>query len=138
MTGRDRRRPVRRAPRGHLLVEAMVSGTVFLVAVSSLLGAIGAAQQRMADAALDQRAWHELRQRYEVQRAASKASADWALGTRTGTVSTALDPVPWTWTVVVSQEADAAVAGGGPLAYRKAVVGLSYRGKAIRLEALKW
>ncbi len=124
--------------RGHLLLEAMLAGTVLLIALASLLGAMTSIRRGVGSAEVDQRAWQLLRERYEIQRAARLSDPDWAIGLRTGAYAFPDEPAPWTWTVAVSQVSDGAVARVGPLSYRLAVVSLSYRGRTIRLEALRW
>jgi Tfp pilus assembly protein PilV len=119
-------------------MEAMVSGAVLLIALASVLGAIAAAQRSLGVAEADQHAWQLLRERYELQRAARLTDSDWAVGTRTGTHPLPTEQTPWTWSVVVSQVSDAAVSGVGPLSYRQAVVSLTYRGRTISLEAVRW
>ena len=127
-----------RSARGHLLLEAMVAGTLAAIALTSVIAGATRFHGQFGQAAADQQALQYARLLVERWRALPASSSDWSLGVHAtpGTVP----GTSWTWAVTVTQVSDPLLPGGpvAALVYKKAVATVSYRGRAVSLETLKW
>jgi Tfp pilus assembly protein PilV len=123
-----------RARRGHVLVEAMVSGAVFLWALGGVAAALIAGARLVGDAMADEDATELVVSEVERLRSLSAAHPAWAVGvTDAGVTGHPGWQVEWQ----VSDVTDVDAGPAGPLTYKRAVVTVTYRGRAYRAETFK-
>ena len=104
------------------------------IALSVVLGATSKAELDLGNAAADQEAYLLAQQLVEAQRAAPITGPEWAVGVRGGSFVRPHEAA-WPFQVVVTAVNDPGVAG---VSYRRAQVTVSFRGRSVALEALRW
>ncbi len=128
--------------RGYVLAEALVGGVVMMLAVASVLSALGHASAQIGRAVKDQTAAQVALAEVERLRTRSVSSAEWNPGT---VACPTVVPAKWTCRIIVQTVEDTQV--GGPvsvLRYKRAHVEVKYpvEGRALPdslvMETLKW
>jgi len=129
--------------RGHLMMEAMVGGTVVLMAVGGISSALLAGSAQVSRATRDQQAQQEALERLEWLRIQPVTAPIWQVAMPAASGAVPNHPT-WTWQIVITPIVDAQVGGPVtlPLNYRKATVTITYGTAAapqtLVMETLKW
>ncbi len=120
--------------RGHVLVEAMVSAAILVWALSGLAAGLVAGSKLLGTASVERAATDVVTAEVERLRALPAGNAAWAAGATDAGV-----PGHPTWLLVkvVTDDVDADAGLAAPLAYKHAVVTLTYGGTAYSEEAFK-
>ena len=125
----------KRAPLGHLLLEAMIGGALFVTAVGGLAGALIAASKQIGLASYDAQSLMIARGEVEALLGEPLSSAHWAVGT-TGPAAVAGAP-GFTLTTTITSVTE--VAGPVSLTYRQAQVTVTApAGRSAALQARRW
>jgi len=125
--------------RGHLLIEAMVAGTISAIALTGVLAGATRFESEFGQVAADQQALEYARKLVEDWRASGLTSAAWSGGAHPATPGP-VPNTPWTYTVTVTPVSDSLLSYSpvATLSYKKASATVSYRGRTMTLETLKW
>jgi hypothetical protein len=125
-----------RAPRGHLLLEALVGGAIILLVLAGLASS-EIASRRVLDRGIDDvELARAATERLEFLRAEPPTSAAW-----TAPSAGAVPGRPgWTWSIAPDVFVDTAVSGlSAPPSLRRARVTITAGdGRAVTVEALRW
>jgi len=124
-----------KAPRGHLLLEALAAGALVLLAITAVASGVVQAARDGAIAREDQAAWRLAANELERLRALPLGAPAWAAGV-TGPVAPPGHP-DWSLTVTVSDVADPSLAG---VSHKRAQVNVTWRNGARQadVETLRW
>jgi len=125
--------PVKRARRGHVLVEALVSAAILFWAMSGLVAGLVAGAKLLGTASVDRAATDVVSGEVERLRALPITDPVWAAGASDAGV---VGHPSWTLVRVVTNDVDVD-AGVVPLTYRHAVVTVTYGASAYSEEAFK-
>lgn len=124
-----------RRPRGHLLLEAMVAGAVFLAAVGGLSGGLIAASRQVGIASKDQQTLLFARGQIDALQGRPITHPSWAVGVTGPAAIAGAEGFRMTTTITAVVEATGPVT----LTYRHAVVRVTEgSGRSSSLEALRW
>lgn len=119
---------------GHVMVEAMISGAVFLWALAGVAAALIAGARLVGDAMADEDATELVVAEVERLRSLPVGHPAWTAGVTDAGVAGHLG-----WQVVwqVSDVTDLDAGVVGPLSYKRAVVTVTYRNRAYAAETFK-
>lgn len=124
-----------RRRRGHLLLEALVAGAVFLTAVGGLVGGLVVASRQIASASFDQQGLLIARGQIDQLQGRLISHPSWNVGVTGPTAVPAPAGLKLTTTVTAVTE----VTGPVRINYRRAVVQVVDRsGRVSSLETLRW
>jgi hypothetical protein len=119
---------------GHVLVEAMVSGAVFLWALGGLAAALIAGARLVGDAMADEDATELVAAEVERLRSLPVTHPAWSAGASDAGVA---GHPGWEVIWQVSDVTDLDAGTAGPLSYKHAVITMRYRNRVYRAETFR-